>query len=223
MKQPSTTPSLHPAAPPNPWEARYQSGDTHWDKGAPAPGLVEFLHAHPELPRGTVAVPGCGFGHDVRAWADFGFDAAGLDIAPSAIRGATQFTEGRAPASGPPCAGTPATSCRAVNAPSFTLSDFLSDDPPFQFDYLFEHTLFCAINPADRDRYVEAVLRWLKPGGTYLAVNYMICDPDGPPFPSTREELWRRFRPHFHLIDQWVPRSYHNRTGRELMCWWRRK
>ena len=65
--------------------------------------------------------------------------------------------------------------------------------------------------------------RWIKPGGTYLAVNYMVCDADGPPFPSTREELWRRFRPHFHLIDQWVPRSYHNRTGRELMCWWRRK
>ena len=76
--------------PANPWEERYQSGDTHWDKGAPAPGLVDFLQEHPELPRGSVAVPGCGFGHDVRAWAEFGFDAAGFDIAPSAIAGATE-------------------------------------------------------------------------------------------------------------------------------------
>ena len=32
----------------NDWEARYQSGDTHWDKGAPSPGLIDFLHEHPE-------------------------------------------------------------------------------------------------------------------------------------------------------------------------------
>jgi SAM-dependent methyltransferase len=198
----------------NVWETRYQSGDTHWDKGAPAPGLVEFLHEHPELPRGSVAVPGCGFGHDVRAWADFGFNVAGFDLAPSAISGATKLTRTWATAS--------ESRRPAVNVPSFSLSDFLADDPPFRFDYVFEHTLFCAINPTDRDRYVEALLRWLKPGGTYIAVNYILCDGE-PPFPVNREELWRRFRPQFHLIDQWIPRSYPNRTGCELMCWWRRK
>ena len=206
----------------NAWESRYQSGDTHWDKGAPAPGLVEFLQEQRELPRGSVAVPGCGFGHDVRAWADFGFNAAGFDIAPSAIHGAAQLANLWAE-SHPQNFVAPATKFgTAVNTPAFTLSDFLTDDPPFQFDYVFEHTLFCAINPADRDRYVEALLRWLKPGGTYLAVNYITCDGE-PPFPVSREELWRRFRPEFHLIDQWIPRSYSNRTGRELMCWWRRK
>ena len=48
------------------WEARYQSGDMPWEKGAPSPGLVDFLAAHPDLARGTVCVPGCGTGHDVR-------------------------------------------------------------------------------------------------------------------------------------------------------------
>jgi hypothetical protein len=207
----------------NVWEMRYQSGDTHWDKGAPAPGMVDFLSGHPELPRGTVAVPGCGFGHDARAWADFGFNATGFDIAPSAVRGAAELTREREK---PPLRNFVAYATKfgmPPNAPAFSPGDFLRDDPPFEFDYVFEHTLFCAIDPASRDRYVEALLRWLKPGGTYLAINYMICDPGGPPFPSTREELWRRFRPRFHLIDQWIPRSYHNRTGRELMCWWRRK
>jgi len=207
----------------NSWEARYQSGDTHWDKGAPAPGLVEFLRAHPEWPRGSVAVPGCGTGHDVRAWAEFGFNAHGFDIAPSAVQLATQKTQAWATSGSQNFIAYATKFCRAQNTPSFTRSDFLHDEPPFRFDCVFEHTLFCAIDPPERDRYVEAVLRWLKPGGTYLAINYMICDPDGPPFPSTRTELWQRFRPGFHLIDQWVPRSYHNRTGRELMCWWRRK
>jgi hypothetical protein len=65
-------------------EARYQSGDTGWEKGAPSPGLVDFLAAHPELRRGSVCVPGCGTGHDVRAWAQAGFAASGFDLAPSA-------------------------------------------------------------------------------------------------------------------------------------------
>lgn len=205
----------------NTWETRYQTGDTQWEKGAPAPGLVEFLREHKDLPRGTVVVPGCGFGHDVRAWASFGFTAYGYDLAPSAVKNAQARTE-EWMAANPSATPTDTPYDPKTNAPSFGLGDFLADDPPFRFDYVFEHTLFCAINPTDRDRYVEAVLRWLKPGGTYVAINYIICDGE-PPFPVGREELWQRFRPHFHLIDQWIPRSYHNRTGRELMCWWRRK
>src|SRR6266542_6168987 len=57
------------------WEARYQSGDMPWEKGEPSPGLVDFLGAQPELRRGTVVVPGCGTGHDVRAWSAAGFTA----------------------------------------------------------------------------------------------------------------------------------------------------
>ena len=61
------------------------------------------------------------------------------------------------------------------------------------FDWVFEHTLFCAIQPPERDDYVRALLRWLKPDGQYLAVNYLIPDTDGPPFGTTRDELWQRF------------------------------
>ena len=186
------------------WESRYQSGDTHWDKGAPSPGLADFLAAHPDLPRGTVGVPGCGLGHDVRAWAQAGFAAFGFDVAPSAVRLAAEKTT---------AAGLVA---------EFQPADFLRDEPPFQFDWLFEHTLFCAIHPGERDDYVRAVLRWLKPGGQYLAVNYIIIEDDqGPPFPVTRDELVRRFSPHFALKEDWIPHSYSNRTGRERMFWWR--
>ena len=101
--------------------------------------------------------------------------------------------------------------------------DFLADAPPTQFDWLFEHTLFCAIDPSRRDDYVKAVLRWLKPGGQFLAIHYMIRDEQGPPFGVTQEELMERFLPHFELKQGWVPRSYANRTGLELKLWWQRK
>ncbi|MFZ0827620.1 MAG: methyltransferase domain-containing protein [Verrucomicrobiia bacterium] len=187
------------------WELRYQSGDMPWEKGAPSPGLVDFLAARPDLPRGTIGVPGCGTGHDVRVWAQAGFDTMGFDIAPAAIQLATEKTTA------------------AGLAARFQLADFLRDEPPFQFDWLFEHTLFCAIDPGERDEYVRAVLRWLKPAGQYLAVNYLILEDDeGPPFPVTRDELLQRFSPHFELKADWIPRSYSNRTGRERMFWWRR-
>ena len=187
------------------WESRYQTSDMPWEKGEASPGLVDFLRAHPELERGTVCVPGCGTGHDVRTWAAAGFQAFGYDIAPSAVRLAAERTQ---------AAGLSAR---------FDQLDFLRDAPPIQFDWIFEHTLFCAIQPSERDDYQRAVLRWLKPQGHYLAVNYLIPDADGPPFGTTRDELWRRFSPDFDLLAEWVPRSYPNRTGLELMLWWKRK
>ncbi len=187
------------------WEARYQAKDMPWEKGAASPGLVDFLAGHASLRRGTVCVPGCGTGHDVRAWARAGFDAFGCDVAPSAVRLARART------------------ARAGVSACYAVADFLEDPPPFLFDWVFEHTLFCAIDPSRRDDYVRAVLKWLKPDGQYLAVNYLIPDEDGPPFGTTREELVQRFAPHFRLREDWVPRSYPNRTGLELMIWWARK
>ncbi len=185
------------------WEAHYQTNDTPWDKGEPSPGLVDWLAAHSDVPRGRVLVPGCGLGHDVRVWAAAGFHATGFDIAPSAVE--------RARAAGLP------------ERADFRLGDFLADTPHESFDWVFEHTCFCAIQPDRREDYVRAVLHWLKPGGHYLAVNYFIPDKEGPPFGVDREEIWARFSPHFELLEEWAPRSYPNRTGLERMFLWKRR
>jgi SAM-dependent methyltransferase len=187
------------------WEERYQAGETNWEKGAPSPGLADFLADQPDLVRGRVVVPGCGTGHDVRAWARAGFAATGLDFAPSAIRLAVERTR--------------ATGLRA----EFCECDFLHTPVTEPFDWLFEHTLFCALPPAARDDYTRAVERWVRPHGQFLAVHYLVCEPDGPPWPVTREEVLIRFQLGFDLIADWLPRSYPNRVGKEWMFWWRRK
>ena len=185
------------------WESMYQSGETPWNKGAPVPGLVDFLAANRVEPKGRVVIPGCGFAHDVEAWAKAGFAATGYELAPSAV----QLARARL------------GDCAA----EILQGDFLADQPAELFDWLFEHTLFCAINPAQREAYVAASTRWLKPGGYFLAVHYLIPDVEGPPFGTTRNEVIEAFSPHFDLIEEWVPRSYENRLGLERMFWWRKR
>src|ERR1044071_10126748 len=95
----------------NYWENRYQAKDMPWEKGEASPGLVDFLAAHLDLPRGTVCVPGCGTGHDVRAWASAGFEAHGFDLAPSAIQLCREKSKG-------------------LSNVHYELADFLHDRPP---------------------------------------------------------------------------------------------
>jgi SAM-dependent methyltransferase len=190
------------------WEERYAQGEDEWDKGAPSPGLVDFLQGdNPET--GRVLVPGCGRGHDVRAWARAGFDATGLDVTLAAVRDAAEIA-GR----------------EGLTNAKFVQGDFFQPPSAWRggFDWMFEHTFFCAIHPTLRDRYVEQMAGYLRDGGHLLGVFYMIPpEEEGPPFGTTREELLRRFGGRFELVRERVPRSYPNRTGMELLMLWRKR
>ena len=92
------------------------------------------------VPLGQAAVPGCGRGHDARALAKAGWQVTGLDIAPSSVLMAQKLA---------------ADEALAID---FQQGDFLRDEPPQPFDLLFEHTLFCAINPEHREAYVLSLI-----------------------------------------------------------------
>jgi SAM-dependent methyltransferase len=183
------------------WEERYRSGETPWEKGGPHPALVEFLSREPVTGRGLV--PGCGFGHDVRALAATADEVVGLDVAPSAIRGAKAH----------PVVGGE----RYVRADLFALPSALRGS----FDWVFEHTCFCAIDPARRPDYVSAVAGAMRPDGRLLAIFYMNPDLDpgtsGPPFGTTKAGLEESFGGRFKLLREWSPTStFAGREGREL-------
>ena len=100
------------------------------------------------------------------------------------------------------------------------------------FDWVCEHTCFCAIDPARRADYVAAVARALRPGGRLLAIFYL--DPwnageplppgGGPPFGTTVAELDGLFGPTFALLEEHRPtRAYPGREERELLRVYRRK
>ena len=93
-----------------------------------------------------------------------------------------------------------------------------------RFDWVFEHTCFCAIPPERRADYVSAISRVLKPGGNYLAIFFL--DPgveQGPPHGTTREEISGLFDPDLELLEEWIPeKAFAGREGQEL-CQLRRK
>src|SRR5258708_12976343 len=72
------------------WEELYAQGRDGWELGRAAPPLVDFVDATPP-PRGRVAVPGCGRGHDARFLARHGYDVTAFDFSPAALTTATKL------------------------------------------------------------------------------------------------------------------------------------
>jgi len=183
------------------WEERYNRGETPWEKGEPHAALVEFLRRNPV--RGRVLVPGCGYGHDVRALAATADEVVGVDVAPSAIKSARRYP--------------------VVGGETYVLGDLFALPESWRgaFDWVCEHTCFCAIPLSRRKDYAEAVAGALRPGGRMLAVFFMNPDMDpgesGPPFGVSTQELEELFSPFFTVESEWVPaKTYPGREGREL-------
>ena len=186
------------------WQRRYQERDTPWDKGAPAPALVKFLREGRIA--GRVLVPGCGLGHDARALAaQPGNSVVGLDLAPAAVARARELAGAE----------------KLKGELSFITGDFFRLPKKLQrsFDWLAEHTCFCAIEPERRGDYVRAAAAALRTHATLFAIFYL--DPSSetaPPFPVSREELTELFDPQFALLEEWVPaESFPGREQRELV------
>lgn len=196
------------------WETRYRQGDTPWEKGAAAPPLIELTNrwqTEPPWGGGPVLVPGCGFGHDVREIARSGVPVVGVDLSAAAVEGADRFER------------SGAETYRQVDL--FDRSWW----PESGFAGWWEHTCFCAIDPADRPRYAEAAGALVRPGGWLCGVFFLMPnDPgeegQGPPFESTREEIIGLLEPWFDPVEDWIPSTgYPGRVGREWLAIFRRR
>lgn len=166
------------------WEGRYQEGTARWDLGQPAPPFVELLQSSSAPKPGRIAVLGSGSGHDALLFAEYGFDVIGFDFAPSAIAAAT--AEAKA---------------RGLSAQFFQRNIFeLSTEFVNNFDYVLEHTCFCAITPEQRSDYVSLVRAILRPEGELIGLFWAHNRAGGPPFGVSLEELRQRFEPDFKTL-----------------------
>ena len=188
------------------WDKRWREGETPWEKGEPAPPLLELLAnaEESELIRGASGfVPGCGSGHDVRALASAGARVLGLDLSPYAVEKARSHAP--------------------VNHERYAEGDLFKWSGEV-YDFAWEHTCFCAIDPSCRDDYGESMGRLIRTGGVLFGVFYLNpWDPgekaEGPPFGVTKEEIIKHLKPWFSLNWGKQPsQAYPGREGREWLA-----
>jgi SAM-dependent methyltransferase len=161
------------------WERLYQSGSTPWELGRPAPPLESFLKSRYTIKPGSIAVLGCGTGHDCMLFARYGFQVTGIDFAPSAIQCTyDKFLQ----------AGIAGTSGFLLQRDFFNLHEYIG-----YFDYVLEHNFFNSIDPSRRRTYAHVVQDLLKPGGKLIALWWIVDRPGGPPFGIAKDALFSLF------------------------------
>ena len=174
------------------WKERYRSRETGWDLGGPCPVFQELLRSPWAPPRGRVAFPGCGMGHDVRLFREHGYDAVGFDFAT-----------------------------RPEGVPVVELDVFeLGRRHPAGFDTIVEYTCYCAIDPRRRAEYAAALFEALKPGGLLVALLFPV-EPrtEGPPFGVDESEITGVLGAGMELLHLETPRaSVEPRRGRERLA-----
>lgn len=158
------------------WADCYRSGQTPWDLGGAHPELSRRLSGGslaPPRDGARALVPGAGRGHDAlalarRGWTVVALDLVGLvgeDLGAALARLGGRFVEGDA-------------------------LDF-EDEP---FDLIWDHTFFCAIDPADRGPWGARAGELLLPGGLYAALVFPFGKPEsegGPPHGMSSADLLR--------------------------------
>lgn len=163
---------------PGDWNARYATDDDRWTLPGAPPVLERLIQSY-QIPgdrkRHRVLVPGAGRGHDAFAWAQAGHEVVALDFAPLAVAAMRERVREQ---------GVFIDVREAdVTAPPVELRGHI--------DLVWEQTCLCALPPAQRRPYLEAmatILRpsGLRPGGSMIALLWHHDAPHanegGPPY-----------------------------------------
>lgn len=185
-----------------PWSERYVEGHADWDLGEAAEPLKDML-PRLKLVKSRILVTGCGEGHDAALFAREGHVVTAIDFSSEAIRRA-QERYGH------------------LENLHFIEADLFKLDPSYdgRFDLIFDHTLFCAVDPARRAELVRRWWRWLAPGGSLMGVFFVVEMRKGPPFGGSEWEMRERLKKNFRFLfwGRWK-KSPPRRQGKELFVY----
>lgn len=181
------------------WSELYRTNGSRWELNAPAPALPSFV-PRLKLQRSRILIAGAGSGNDAAWFAEQGHIVTAIDFSEEAVSRA-QAKYGH------------------LDNLKFQRADVfnLPTDWTGAFDIVFEHTLYCAINPSKRNDLVKVWRRVLSDQGYLMGVFFAFDKPFGPPFGGSeweiRARLEKKFRP---LYWTRVHDSIEGRLGQEL-------
>jgi methyl halide transferase len=157
-----------------------------FDATKPLP-FIATLFQKKMIPQGKGIVPGCGRGYAPRALSFGGRHCIGLDVAPSAVKAAKEYLK-----SNPP----PSENSK-VDFFQGSFFEYKDSDGDKSFDFAYDYTFLCALQPEMREQWASTYARLLKDDGVLMTVVFPITGHQhGPPFALTVGIVGRLLRPH---------------------------
>jgi SAM-dependent methyltransferase len=191
------------------WHAAWKSGNTPWDAGASPPALRRLVDSG-LVPAGRVLVPGCGRGYDLATLAREDREIVGIDLSEVAH---AAFSSAHADLPG---------------TVLYEVMDFFSYESAGGFDFVWDYTFFCALDPDQRSAWGLTMKRLVRPSGLLATLLFPFEDPisdrEGPPWPINTSIVRGVIEDHFEqqeVID--VEHTHPGREGRERLAIWRRR
>ena len=185
------------------WNQRYLDNNTKWDIGAPTPILSHYLKKNSIL--GKACVLGCGNGHDVIELSNYGAEVHAVDFSSQAIKNLQEKI-------------TKENRIVLIEEDIFNLSDMYTDS----FDFVYEYTCYCAIDPNRRVDYFDMAYSILKSGGLlfgiFIPLDKDMYNEDGPPFGVSVDQILELTQNRFKIIkNSFSQHSIEPRAGRERL------
>lgn len=178
------------------WENRYEIADTGWNIGNVSTPIKEYLDQleNKDL---EILIPGCGFGYEAIYAHKLGFrNVYVLDFVEEPLK------------------------MLRTNCPDFPEDHILQEDffsHGQQYDLVIEQTLFCAIDPKDREKYAQTIKKLLKPNGKLVGLLFNRDFESGPPFGGSEAEYRALFSKYFENVSlEPCYNSISKRQGTEL-------
>ena len=149
------------------WSERYKNNQTGWDLGHVSPPLKAYIDQlkNKDL---KILIPGCGRGFEGVYLRENGFKNVFLvDYSKAALDEVKK------------------------TSPDFPNENLICSDffeIKGQFDLIIEQTLFCALDPSLRSKYVEKMNELLTPEGKLVGLLFNQDFEGGPPFGGSQTE-----------------------------------
>ena len=166
------------------WDNMYETKNDKWDIGINTPAFIE---SEKSIKRHSkILVPGCGRGYDAIYLASKNHSVSALDFSKSATSHISKALI------------NDSININIYNQDFFTFDDRTNNN----YDYIFEYTFFCAIEPTRRLEYVEKCYNLLQSKGKiigiFLPISINNID-DSPPFKVTVDEICLLFSDLFKI------------------------
>jgi Thiopurine S-methyltransferase (TPMT) len=186
------------------WNTRYAGNTTPWDAGGVPLALPRYLSARKD--KGSVLIPGCGSGYEVKYFHTQGWQTLALDFSELAVKRA-QTNLGEL--------------AHLVKLGDFFQQDFSNET----FDLVYERTFLCALPRKLWPQYAQRMAALLAPGKLLAGFYFFHEETKGPPFGLHANELETLLAPFFVLLDdQSIPpqESINIMQNRERWMVWQR-